>query len=209
MKLNDIDEYRSKWFKKMGYRLLKNFNTLTNRNIPKTSDFQIEPTIKFDERANHLLEKNKKEYGYILERDKNYLNWRYADPRGGAYRIWSAVEEGNLLGFIVSRINRYEKDNPIGYIMDLLVDPGRLDVADSLMHAGLEYLDDEGVNVMYFLGIEGGFLEKVLRRNGFVNSREKLLWNYTDDFITSKLNNFIKKTSSREVYFSFGDFDWI
>jgi hypothetical protein len=58
----------------------------------------------------------------------DYLNWRYADPRAGRFRIRLAEERGRLLGYSVLTSMRGH-----GYIADLLTLPGREDVAESLL----------------------------------------------------------------------------
>ena len=195
--------------KKTGYSLIKNFNIVTNRSPKSITDFRIESSECFDERVNGLLERNKQVYGYIMVRNKEFLNWRYADPRGGDYRIWLAYDEEVFMGYIVTRINRYDEDNPVGCIMDLLVEPSRFDVADSLMKMGLGYFDGQDVNMVYFLGVQGSSLEWILRGNGFVNSRKRLLWNYFDSSLVREVGGIIRNISSNEIYFSYGDIDWI
>jgi hypothetical protein len=52
-------------------------------------------------------------HDFIVERRRDYLNWRYLDPSAGQYVIKQAEsDEGRLLGFCVLRINRYLKDYP-------------------------------------------------------------------------------------------------
>jgi hypothetical protein len=209
MRMQTVSASRSSWIKKMGYLILRSFNSITNRSPQQKNPFRIESTKRFDERVLSLMKESKKVYKYLMERDAKYLNWRYADPRGGNYHILSAYEGEKLLGFIVVRINKYEKSNPLGYVMDLMVEPSRLDVADSLMKEGLKLFLKEEVNVVYYLGVEGNHHTSVLRRNGFVNSRESLLWNYIDYPGVRDLSVIIRELSSGEIYFTFGDFDWM
>jgi hypothetical protein len=195
--------------KKTGYSLLKNFNIATNRSPKNITDFRIKSAEFFDERVNDLLERNKQVYRYIMVRDKEFLNWRYADPRGGDYRIWMAYDDEVLLGYIVAKINRYDEDNLLGCIMDLMVEPSRFDVADALMKVGLDYIDGQDVNRVYFIGVRGGSLEGILRGNGFVNSRRRVLWNYIDNSLVQEVGGVIRNMSNSEIYFSYGDIDWM
>jgi hypothetical protein len=76
-------------------------------------------------------------------RHRAYLNWRYADPRAGRYTIRVAEEKGELLGYVVPAVSRGK-----GFIADLLVLPGRLDVVAALVEDAAGHLAERGLSAL-------------------------------------------------------------
>lgn len=77
------------------------------------------------------------------------------------------------------------------------------------MKTALLDLDEKDVNVVYYLGIIDNPLDTIVRRNGFVNSRERILWNYWEHSLVADYANVLKKLPSERIYFTYGDIDWI
>jgi hypothetical protein len=73
-------------------------------------------------------------------RDHRYLNWRYADPRGGGGTLLLARTDGAPAGLAALRIS-----NGTAYLADLLVPPGREDVARALTAEALARAADAGI----------------------------------------------------------------
>ena len=217
VKVKDLDRQLSltpqnfSFIKKMGYRFFEKKNEFFYRASLKSnvSHYDIVRTYRFEKQVDDLFEKVKSYYQYCIERDSDYLNWRYCDPRGGDYRIWSAFHEKNLLGFIVLRINRYQEDYPTGHILDIIFDPTRLDVADALLKTALSDFDENEINIIYYLGITDNPLDTVVKSNGFVNSRKRILWTYGGYSPVTDYANIFKKLPSERVYYTYGDMDSI
>ena len=76
------------------------------------------------------------------------MNWRFCDSRGGNYVVKMAEENGSILGYIILRINKIREDYPIGYIVDLLTLPERLDVVSDLISNSVNYFDVNDVNAI-------------------------------------------------------------
>jgi len=51
------------------------------------NDFEVNNINKFDYKVDELWASVNDYFKYIVVRDKNFLNWRYCDPRGGIYYI--------------------------------------------------------------------------------------------------------------------------
>ncbi len=49
-----------------------------------------------------------------MERNRDYLNWRYCDPRAGGFLVTQAEENGRLVGFSAPKINHYDPNYPVG-----------------------------------------------------------------------------------------------
>lgn len=94
----------------------------------------------FDERVDVLWAKARSQFLYGVVRSSAFLNWRYADPRAGNYIVLAAEEDGEWTGYAVLRAS-----GGTGYFADLLALPGRVDVLDALIAAGMDRL--RGANV--------------------------------------------------------------
>ncbi len=95
---------------------------------PPTMSWSIVDSERFDERIEELYAEASRQFDLILERSQRYLNWRYCDPRAGTFRLRLAQSDGRLLGYAVLASSKGR-----ARIADLLVLPGRLDVAAALV----------------------------------------------------------------------------
>ena len=109
---------------------------------------------------------------YVESAKKEYLNWRYCDPRGGVFSIFQAKSDEGIYGFIVVRINRHIKEYPVGWIADLLVTPERLDVAQALVEQALAYFEFHNVNVVRHWIVKGSPYKDALKNCGFLDIRK-------------------------------------
>lgn len=91
-------------------------------------DFAIRTIDRFDDRAESFWRRASTQFDLIQVRDQAWLNWRYCDPRGGAFTVRAAERDGELLGYAALRVNEREV-----VLADLLTLPGREDVAASLI----------------------------------------------------------------------------
>jgi len=107
------------------------------RRASQPSGCQIRSVDQFDQRFDALFEAAASQYDFVLERGHVWLNWRYADPRAGGHEILVAERDDELLGYAV-----YRRSSRGGMLMDLLVAPGREDVAAALLDTALAELKD-------------------------------------------------------------------
>ena len=164
---------RRGWVVKAGYEILRGFNSVRNsfRPMMRFEDVIIVEDTKFGVETEALWEQVSKYYDFMLKRDGSYLNWRYCDSRGGDFQIRKAYERDVLLGYCVFKANRFREEYPVGYVLDLVTVPHRLDVTCSLIEEAVKYFDDAGVNVVNFMVMEYAWFIDALRINGFLNSR--------------------------------------
>ena len=186
-------------FKKYGFQLLKFYNTHAFAIPSLTSsadDSHICEIKRFDNRVNTFWNEIKNHYNFIMERTKDYLNWRYCDPRGGNYIVKIAEKKGDILGYSITRINKYEIEYPTGYIVDIITLPNRFDVFNILVKNAVQHFNDNNINLVQSLVIKNHFHERLLRSHGFLNIRNKLYLNYPPDVkIDYDLNKFHKNFS--------------
>jgi hypothetical protein len=189
-------------------KVLGRLETSTPTIQPTDEEFRISRISSFDDRIEDFWNIVKSHYGFIIERRKNYMNWRYCDSRGGDYTIRIAEKNGEqgIMGYIITRINNYQKDYPVGYVVDLLTLPQRLDVGHALMRDALRDLDEQKINTTKCLIIKGSEHERVLTKCGFFNSRRKIGLVYRPHATISQQTAFFN-IATEMMHFVYGDYD--
>ena len=189
-------------------KVLGRLEPLTPTTKPTDEEFHISRISSFDDRIEDFWNIVKSHYGFIIERRKNYMNWRYCDSRGGDYIIGIAQknDEQGIMGYIITRINKYHRDYPVGYIVDLLTLPQRFDIAYALMRDALSYFDEQKINTTKCLIIKGHEHERVLAKCGFFNSRRKIGLVYRPHGSISQQTTFFN-IATEKTHFVYGDYD--
>jgi len=217
VKLYDLDLYFKKnprkytTILKYGYLTLKLLNSvLTNRNREKNRypNIQVEKIERFDDDINDFCNKITSYYNFIIQRNKEYLNWRYSDKKGGEYQILSAKEKEKTIGYIVIRINRFDTECLHGYFVDLITLPGRDDAAFLLVKRALEILEKEQVSLVTTIEVINGNYMKPLRTLGFLNSRQMIYVTYKYHEIEEEITTF-RTSHVKKSHLVYGDYDWI
>jgi hypothetical protein len=163
--------------KGIGVKGLQKWNQLTTRKGTINKDLQISLEDRFTG-CTPFLEKISDEYRFMVKRSEEYLNWKYAYPKLGDYRI-SIISEGeNMLGYSVLRINRYNPHYPVGYIVDMLTLKDRTDALNNLLFNATTYFDENNINIVNSQIIKGHYSQKLLENHGFLDSRIKIQMYY-------------------------------
>lgn len=198
--------------KKYGFHLANTFNNIRNKIMrikPPHRTFSISAISDFDDRIDEFWREIKDHHDFIVERTRDRLNWRYCDPRGGDYLIRVAEEDERILGYIVLRVNRHLKEYPVGFIVDLIALPERLDIICALVEDAVKNFDNKDINIILCLIVKNHTYVKALNEYGFINSRfGPHLFYELHAPIEDELER-IKKNPVNRIYFSFGDQDWI
>jgi GNAT superfamily N-acetyltransferase len=217
VKIHDIDEHLRKnptdraYIIKLGYHGL-GILTRTMTGAIDASDIDNNITVeridRFDESFDDLYDEVSKHYSFIQVKNRQYLNWRYSDPRTGEFEKIVAYENGKAIGYIVLGINRYVADYHQGYIVDLLAPPTRNDVAVRLVSEAMKYFNEHGVNIIQFFSAKGHPYENILKRFGFLDSRIKLNLYYNT---YGELDEFeqVREASPDEVHLTLSNFDYL
>ena len=215
--IKDIDEQIEKMpvknprLVKTGFKIVSAVNRFTRSNDgERGGELVIRRIHDFDTRAEEFYRKVAHEYDFIVERSLSYLRWRYTDPRKGRYEIMVAEEKGEIQGYCVVFVNRFRKDYPLGYVVDLLTSPNRADVMSALLGGAVRYFDDNDVNIVTALVVGGSPLEKVMNEKGFLDSRERL-----NVFLGTKglkmknetVQKTLRKCTPEKLHFCYGDID--
>lgn len=200
----------SPWIMKFGFhlkKLISNIENIRGPRKPSIRDVNISEVNRFDDRIDIFWEEATGLYDFILERKRDYLNWRYCDPRAGDFVVKQVEDDdGRLLGYSVLRINRYRDEYPIGYIVDLITLPERMDVADALSADAIRYFDDQNINIVNYQVVQGSPYERVLNRHGFLDSGIQIKMFYYS-FGKFDVKSQLEQFPAYRTYLSWGDHD--
>lgn len=197
------------WFMKLAFTTAKVINDVRNvvtGPMRDKADLTISEIRSFDDRIDSFWEEVSGQYDFMVERKRTYLNWRYCDPRGGDFVVKQAEGDGRILGYSVLRINRYLKEYPIGYLVDLVTPPNRLDVADALAVDAVNYFDSNDINIVNYQVVKNNPYERVLGRHGFIDSKIKIYLFYQPRGGEDIMKKIIG-SPSRRILVCWGDHD--
>lgn len=187
-------------------KLVNDVRIVLRRREPINRRICISEIESFDKRIDDFCDEISAHYNYIVERRRGYLNWRYCDPRAGDFVVKQAEEDDEIIGYSALRINRYREDYPIGFVVDLLTLPDRLDAADALAADAVRYFDRNDINIVNCQMVKGHPYEKVLKSHGFLDSRIKIYIG-CKTLISDDMLSQLKKSPARMIYISWGDHD--
>ena len=194
--------------KRSGFVFLKLLNRISNLLMlePKNEvSFVIIEITKFDEDIDKFIGKTESHYNFFIEKNHEYLNWRYCDPRGGKYIIKTAVDDSEILGYVVLELMNSE-NGLVGNIADLLALPDRNDVAASLLRESCNYLDGLGVNSVDFGVVKGHPYQRISSSFGFIDmSIIQKMVTYGNFEKIKKEYGELEKSSPDKIYFNLGD----
>jgi hypothetical protein len=196
------------WLIQLGYPTLKFVNTLKSRlslGEYDYGDIKVEDVTKFDGRIESFSGQADDSHDFIVSRSKRFLNGRYCDPRAGDFVVRQAVEEDTVVGFIVLKVNLY-RDYPVGFIVDLLVLPGRFDVVEALLISAMSYFEVNKVNIVNVQLVKGHPYTGVLEKMGFLDSRLNIHLFYlpfAGDQVVAEMN----RVRQIKLHVSWGDHD--
>lgn len=196
---------------KLGLHFIKLLNDVRNILFPSqpvNKDIQVSEISEFDVRVDTFWDDVKDHYDFIVERTREHLNWNYCDPRGGNFIVKLAEENGRMLGYIV--LKRDEGGvYPRGEVVDLLIVPGRMDVAEALLAEAIRFFDGNGINACSTSLLEGHAYEKVFKRHGFFKVRRKMHVFYycpvMDEEFKQHIHETFEATDAERVHLFKGD----
>jgi hypothetical protein len=171
------------------------------------TEWKVEESSKFDDRFDCFWSKISEEYDYIAVRNKEFLQWRYGDQRGGEYSVKIVVIDSELLGFSVLRIDQHKNNYSVGYIVELLALPNHTSVVDSLFNEAMTYFMNQGVEEVQYWVPKRHPYRRSAKKFGFIHLPKDPFINFFFYNHHPKMEDLLRK--SDKVYFSFGDCDII
>jgi hypothetical protein len=217
VRIKDINKHlkiapeNNEWLIKLGFKILNSLNIIKNKFIIQSrkgrTHTRLEKVKFLDERIDDFWEKVKEDYTFIIERNKTYLDWRYLDNRSGDFIINLARNpKGEIIGYIVTTINRKNRDYPIGYIMDVLGPPENGEVVDKLIANAIEDFDRKGINLVNALMFKNHPFTKIFLKNGFLDSRRRIHL-FAGIKFEKEMDRKIESLNPEEIHFTYGDID--
>ena len=194
--------------RRLGFSAFKLFNDLRNTlsdSISLNKDISISEIQSFDDRINTFWDEIKDHYNFIVERTKDYLNWKYCDQRGGDFIVKTAEEDGRILGYSVLKMESNNEEYPKGEIIDLLTIPERLDIVDALVADATNFFNHNKINLITSLVVNKHPYERIFERHGFLNIRKKMHLFYDPLHILKDELKIIESSTTSKVHLSSGD----
>ncbi len=210
--INDIDLYFKRnpnpysFILKYGYRIIKKISKQkANIKTPiSPKQFKISTIYKFDEEFEPFLNRISQHYNFIVDRNIEFLNWRYCDPRAGEHIIKKVLEDDTIVGYSVLCIEKTDTGHTYGKILDQHAIPGRLDIIDALIADAIKIFKRENVNRCSSRMIKGHPYEDVFKKHGFLNSRLNEHMFYVSSGIDGDIKKIVESPSSM-IYLSHSD----
>ncbi len=218
IRVNDVDlHFKMKgreddFVKRMGAKVLKGSRELSqwfsNEKSNERVNFRLIDVNTFDGSYSLFWERVRSFYDLILDRSAVFMNWRYMDWRAGSFKVIAAIADGDWLGYIIYKVNRFDKDYPEANIADILTLPERQDIASYLIEEVGRRMDEEGVNVIYSWAVEDSLYLNVLQGAGYLNSRHHPYFIFQNINLTSEWEE-LYKIMPEKMCIQYGDSDGV
>ena len=169
----------------------------------KAPDLEIQAVKKFDDRYNQLAEQLLRHPDLKLYKDRDYLNWRYADCPDKNYLILQVVREDNLLGAIVISPNKTVGET--AWILDVISDVNEPTGIGKLLDESIQYaISLKAADIRIFA--TSVKVRKILADKGFININytPRFTYRFTDKALEVELAeaewNFWQGDGDYELY---------
>lgn len=125
--------------------------------------FDVRPLGAFPTAVEALSRAVEPDFGFMVRRDADYLNWRFGRSPSGLHRMLGVFEGADLKGYAV--VQRPRPGEAVGYLVDVLApDPA---AGAAAIAAGLDELARAGAAVAQATAIDGSWWSERLREAGF------------------------------------------
>ena len=119
------------------------------------------------EELDKFWEWNKGKFGITADRNSRYLKWRIFDNPNLTYEFFLARRQSDVVGYVITRNSGEGR----GVITDLIAINNDEKVFNTILDGAVSKFRESGIHVIQFLTLSSdNFLNKALRRNGFVSS---------------------------------------
>lgn len=149
-------------------------------SIEKRQNLVLERVELFDNRANDLWSKVREQYSFAVERNSDYLNWKYVDQPYMKHQLFYVISDGSVIGVLVIRTGTPPEHN-IGVISECYISEPVHDDNDVVkqiylwvVKKAIKYLTELGAAGIYTASANPEF-EKILENEGFKKVRQSIL----------------------------------
>ena len=188
-----------------GINTLSTFTALRSATLrAPRAQCSIHSVERLDERFDAYFEQAATAFDFIYMRDREFMDWRFLDPRGGNFTVRLAETDGQVLGHSVLKATGAR-----GYIVDLLALPGREDVVRALLDDALRQLRARDVAAVHAWMVKNHPYMRELRRLGFVNSRHETGLTLRPQLMPQSEIEFLWNDPHARVHFTHADSDLV
>ena len=211
--IRDIDLHLEKkktdnpWLKKQGYKIKKLASTIKTPLTSSISDpenIEVNETHDFNE-ADTFWDKIQSKYKFIAMKNREYLEWRFSDPRSGYYHVLSAHKDREYCGYVVASIDHETPDYPMGNIVDFLTDGDEF-VGKMLLRGALSWLEDNEINAVNAYTVKGSHASQVLESLGFIDRGDSMYATYRIPNKSGVTHPDIEQIEVNQIHFMYSDF---
>jgi hypothetical protein len=139
--------------------------------LPRSQE--VRPITRFGPEFDGLWERFAQGIGVAVHRDAQYLEWRLRKKPGQQYQIVGLYENGRLLAFCAFDVQD-KHGGRVGYILELLHEPGRVTEATRLLQEAIAELSSNGAEVVLAWCLEHSSNRPAFREEGFVALPQRL-----------------------------------
>lgn len=189
------------------YRINQNLknNNFTRNDSKSLGKIVISQISRFDSRFNLFNLKLAKEYSIFIERNQEYLNWRYVENPMQKYIIFTLEIDSVLSGYIILERKIIDK-LVFGRILDITCYPNKNYLYQALIKTAIEYFRKEKVDAI-FTGIVGNTNLHGFLKDGFLPykpfSNHFIIYNTQLNILSNYIYN------PRQWYIQLGDLPMI
>lgn len=134
---------------------------------------EIRSIEKFDASYDKLWSSASKNATVCVNRDAAYMNWRYVTKPGETYYRYGFFSDGKLMGVVVFSIKN-KHDGLIGYLMEIVVDPGTPSAGRHLMKFASSQFKKQKADLVLAWSIPGSMHHGFYKKAGYFSLPEKL-----------------------------------
>jgi len=170
---------------RLSYIFKKFFNTSSHKNeeinckinAPEEVAFRNNCVIKsisrFEDDYNQLWEKVSSKINIGVNRDAEYMNWRYLDKPEGNYLRYGFYENSKLEGVIIFTLKN-KHDGKVGYLMEILFNPENENAGKKLLKFCSKVLKKNKADLILAWCFSHSFNYFCHRKSGFYKFPEKI-----------------------------------
>ena len=133
------------------------------------NDIEVVKIHRFDNSYSQFWSEVKGKYNVMVDRSTKFMNWRYFDIPLRKYQVFVAKNKGNVMGYIITRIQEVEGINN-GMIVDFLVADNDIGKRSglSLISYALKEMNNLDIEMMGCLMLPHTHEFNLLRKSGFL-----------------------------------------
>ncbi len=135
--------------------------------------YKIIDSLSFPHEVNQLWLKFSKDINVAVNRDKQYLDWRYVDKPNEGYIIRHIYKNDDYLGYVVFCIKE-KHGGKVAYIMELIYDLDNQKVGEELIKNAVNEIINQGADCILSWCLDHSPNFKIFKKYGFYNMPEKL-----------------------------------